>query len=101
MIAFRNLDDPSKYMSSEYAMIAVDEVNKNRERTFHILRGSLRWPGFADTRFIGACNPDPGWVRAYWIEKNPPELEAEGMNLRSCRRCQQITRTYRRRTWRC
>ena len=78
VIAFRNLDDPSKYMSSEYAMIAVDEVNKNRERTFHILRGSLRWPGFADTRFIGACNPDPGWVRAYWIEKNlPPELEAE------------------------
>ena len=78
VIAFRNLDDPSKYMSSEYALIAVDEVNKNRERTFHILRGSLRWPGFADTRFIGACNPDSNWVRAYWIEKAlPPELEPE------------------------
>ena len=78
VIAFRNLDDPSKYMSSEYAMIAVDEVNKNKERTFHILRGSLRWPGFTDTRFIGACNPDSNWVRAYWIEKAlPVELEPE------------------------
>jgi hypothetical protein len=78
VIAFRNLDDPSKYMSSEYAMIAVDEINKNKERTFHILRGSLRWPGFTDTRFIGACNPDSNWVRAYWIEKAlPAELEPE------------------------
>lgn len=72
-IAFRNLDDPSKYQSSEFALIAVDELTKNRERAFHILRGSLRWKGFADVRFIGATNPEANWVRDYWIERRLPE----------------------------
>jgi len=78
VIAFRNLDDPSKYQSAEYGAIGIDELTKNPERTFHILRASLRWPGFDKTRFIAASNPEANWVRDYWIEKRlPDELQRD------------------------
>ena len=77
VIAFRNLDKPNKYQSAEFALIAVDEITKNPERTFHILRGSNRWPGVEDTKFVAASNPEANWVRDYWIEHRlPPEVEA-------------------------
>jgi len=72
-ILLRNLDDPSKYQSAEFAAIAIDELGKNKERTFHILRGSLRWPGIEDVKFIGASNPTANWVRDYWIEQRLPD----------------------------
>lgn len=75
VLALRNLDDPSKYQSSEFAAIGVDELTKNPERTFHVLRASLRWPGFTGVRFVAASNPEANWVRDYWLEKRlPPEL---------------------------
>lgn len=78
VIALRNLDDPTKYQSAEFGIIAIDEITKNPERTFHILRGSLRWPGIDRGRMIAATNPDANWVRDYWIEKRfPSELEPE------------------------
>lgn len=73
VIAFRNLDDPSKYQSAEFAAIAVDEITKNPEKSFHILRASMRWPGLEDVRFVAASNPEANWVRSYWIEKNLPD----------------------------
>ncbi len=78
-ILLRNLDDPSKYQSAEFALIGIDELTKNSERTFHILRGSLRWPGINDgVRFVAASNPDPNWVRDYWIESRfPAEMTPE------------------------
>jgi hypothetical protein len=73
IIALRNLDDPAKFKSSEFAMISVDELTQNKyASTFNILRGSLRWPGIDDPKFNAASNPDgPGqvWVRELWIEK--------------------------------
>lgn len=72
-ILLRNLDDASKYQSFEFALIAVDELTKNSARTFDILRGSLRWPGIYDTKFVAATNPDANWVRDYWIEGRFPE----------------------------
>jgi len=72
-ILLRNLDDPSKYMSSEFAGMNIDEITKNRESIFDILRGSLRWPGITDTYMAGACNPAANWVREYWIEKDLPD----------------------------
>lgn len=78
IIAFRNLDDPAKYQSAEYAMIAIDELTKNPERTFHILRASMRWPNFDGVRFVAATNPEANWVRAYWIEHRLPD-ELQGM----------------------
>jgi len=75
-ILLRNLDDPSKYQSSEFAIIGIDELTKNPVRTFNILRGSLRWPGVDNTQFVAATNPEANWVRDYWIEKRfPPEME--------------------------
>lgn len=72
-ILLRNLDDPSKYQSFEFADIYIDELTKNPVRTFDILRGSLRWPGIEDNKFAAATNPDANWVRDYWIEGNFPE----------------------------
>jgi hypothetical protein len=66
-------------MSSEFAGIAVDELTKNDENIFDILRGSLRWPKIERTIFIGATNPgDKGhlWVKRLWIDRRfPPQLE--------------------------
>lgn len=72
-LLLRNLDDPSKYQSAEFAAIGIDELTKNPERTFHILRGSLRWPGIDRPVFLAATNPAANWVRDYWIEKRLPE----------------------------
>lgn len=81
VLAFRNLDDPSKYKSAEFAAIAVEELTENPEQTFHDLRFRLRWPGIEKTKFIAATNPgDIGhaWVKALWIERNfPEELKAK------------------------
>jgi hypothetical protein len=76
-ILLRNLDDPTKYMSAEFAGIGIDEITKNPVSTFDVLRGSLRWPGIDDPYLAGACNPSANWVREYWIERKfPPQLAA-------------------------
>jgi len=73
VIAFRNLDDPSKYLSSEFAAVLVDELTKNKREVFDFLNMRMRWPGIPDTKFIGATNPGEighGWVKKLWINKN-------------------------------
>jgi phage terminase large subunit len=76
-IAFRNLDDPSKFNSAEFASIAVEELTKNKEDVFHELRKRMRWPGIpdSDTRFLGATNPGGpghGWVKRFWLDRDLP-----------------------------
>ena len=73
IICFRNLDDPSKYASSEFAFILVDELTKNTIDVFTFLRTRLRWPGVPDEecQFVGATNPGSvghGWVKALWMD---------------------------------
>lgn len=79
ILALRNLDDPSKYQSAEFAAIGVDELTKNPVTTFNTLRGSLRWPGIARTPFVAASNPGSIghlWVKQYWIDRiYPPEMQ--------------------------
>lgn len=80
IIKFRNLDDPSKYQSAEFAAIAVDELTKNTEDVFTDLRNRLRWPGITDIRFISATNPGGighSWVKKLWLDKKYEENEAE------------------------
>lgn len=80
IIAFRNLDDASKYQSSEFAVIAVDELTKNTEDAFVFLRTRLRWPGIKDVKFIGASNPGGighGWVKKLWIDREYSANEQE------------------------
>ena len=72
VIALRNLDDPSKYASSEFAMIAIDELTKNEKRVFDQFRSIIRWPGIEKTKFIGGTNPgEIGhlWVKKLWIDR--------------------------------
>lgn len=77
-ILLRNLDDPSKYLSAEFAGIGVDELTRNDVNMFDFLRSRLRWPGIERPRFVGATNPGGkghGWVKKYWIDGDlPPEL---------------------------
>ncbi len=77
VLCFRNLDDPSKYQSAEFALILIDELTKNVYDTFTHLRTRLRWPGLPDSecQFIGATNPGGpghGWVKQLWMDKNFP-----------------------------
>lgn len=77
-IAFRNLDDPSKYKSAEFAAVAVEELTENPEQTFHDLHWRMRWPGIERTKFLAATNPGGighAWVKRFWINRDfPPEM---------------------------
>ncbi|MFZ2151793.1 MAG: hypothetical protein WAV09_01650 [Minisyncoccia bacterium] len=73
VIALRNLDDPSKYASSEFAAVAIDEITKNLRDKFDQLRSIIRWPGIEDTKFIAGTNPgDIGhlWVKKLWVDRD-------------------------------
>lgn len=79
-ILLRNLDDPSKYMSSEFAGIFVEELTRNEEQTFEDLRNRLRYPGITEVKFMGATNPGGvghGWVRRYFVDQNSDDKEQE------------------------
>ena len=79
VICLRNLDDPSKYASAEFALVAVDELTKNPLSVFNDLRSIIRWPGLKDSecKFLGGTNPGSighGWVKALWLTRTfPPE----------------------------
>lgn len=78
VIAFRNLDDPEKYLSVEFAIMGVDEVNRNSVVTFRELRKRLRWSGIKDVKFLAACNPrGEAWVKNMWVKRmfTPEENE--------------------------
>jgi phage terminase large subunit len=82
VLAFRNLDDPSKYQSSEFATEGVDELTKNKKDTFDFLRTRLRWPGIPtfDTKFLAGTNPGGighEWVKKLWIDRDFDSSEQE------------------------
>lgn len=80
IIKFRNLDDPSKYQSAEFAAIAVDELTKNVKSTFVDLKHRLRWPGIEDTRFFAGTNPGGvghAWVKKLWMDADFEENEKD------------------------
>lgn len=78
IIAFRNLDDPAKYLSVEFAVIAIDEINRNPKTTFDMLRSRHRWPGIKNVKFIAGCNPlGEAWVKNMWVKRVFPPEESE------------------------
>ena len=78
IIAFRNLDDPQKYLSVEFAIMGVDEINRNPKPVFDMLRSRLRWPGIRDTKFLAGCNPlGEAWVKNMWVKRMFPPEEKE------------------------
>lgn len=71
LIKLRNLDDPSKYASAEFAGVFVEELTKNPETTFEDLRFRMRWPGISEVKFAGATNPGQighGWCKRKWVK---------------------------------
>lgn len=80
VIMLRNLDDPSKYASVEFAAILVEELTKNTEETFEDLRTRLRFPGIEERKFVGATNPGQvghGWVKRKWVTPDPQYQDIE------------------------
>ena len=82
IILLRNLDDPGKYSSVEFAAIGVEELTKNPRPTFDDLRFRLRYPGIEDVKLFAATNPGGighGFVKRLWIEPNPqsPDIEQD------------------------
>lgn len=78
VIAFRNLDDPQKYLSVEFAVMCVDEINRNPKTVFDMLRSRLRWPGIKDVKFLAGCNPlGEAWVKNLWVKRLFPPEEKE------------------------
>ncbi len=78
IIAFRNLDDPQKYLSVEFAIIAIDEINRNPKSVFDMLRSRHRWPGIKDVKFLAGCNPlGEAWVKNMWVKRLFPPNEKE------------------------
>jgi phage terminase large subunit len=79
VIALRNLDDPGKYYSAEFAAIAVDELTRNPLSVFNDLKFRMRWPGIPRPKFGAGTNPGGighAWVKKYWVTREyPPELE--------------------------
>jgi len=72
-IALRNLDDPAKYASAEFAAIGVDELTKNKRQTFEDLRFRKRWAGIDHSPFMAASNPGSlghAWVKKLFISKD-------------------------------
>jgi phage terminase large subunit len=71
VVSLRNLDDPAKYASAEFAAIFVDELTKNPRQTFDDLRFRKRWPGIEHSPFMAGSNPGSighGWVKKLWID---------------------------------
>lgn len=84
-IALRNLDDPAKYVSTEFAGIGVDELTMNQRPVFDRLRERLRWPGLPHWPFVGAANPvgiGLPWVKKLWIDRDFSGDEDKGLDPR-------------------
>lgn len=78
ILAFRNLDEPEKYLSVEFAVMAIDEINRNPKTTFDMLRSRHRWPGIKDVKFLSGCNPlGEAWVKNMWVKRIFPPDEKE------------------------
>lgn len=78
ILAFRNLDEPEKYLSVEFAIMGVDEINRNPKTTFDMLRSRLRWPGIKEVKFLAGCNPlGEAWVKNIWVKRMFPPEEKE------------------------
>ena len=79
-ILLRNLDDPAKYASVEFAAVFVDELTKNPLETFEDLRFRMRYPGIPNPKFVASTNPGSvghGWVKKLWIEPSPDSPDKE------------------------
>lgn len=79
-VLLRNLDDPSKYKSAEFAAVLVEELTENPESTFDDLRFRMRYGNIEDVKFIGATNPGGvghGFVKRKWVKPDDENPDTE------------------------
>ena len=74
VLCFRNLDDPSKYLSAEFAGMAFDELTRAKEDQYDFLASRLRWPNLPAQEYRIRNGSNPGgighaWVRRRWIDR--------------------------------
>ncbi len=76
-------NDWEKFMSGEYGWIALDQAEQFTELEFRMLatRLRLRLPGIRYF-FLLSCNPNVGWIKELFIEKNEEE-SLTGVNASS------------------
>lgn len=70
-LCFRNLDEPKKYASSQFAAAAFDEITKIDFDTFDEISHRVRWKGIAHCPIIAATNPGSKghiWVRKLFVD---------------------------------
>ena len=75
VVLLRNLDDPAKYKSAEFAAVLMEELTENPESTFEDLRFRMRYKDITDVKFVGATNPGGvghGFVKRKWVK---PDLQ--------------------------
>ena len=67
-------DSESRLRSFEIGWFAIDEASEVAERYFLTLAGRLRLK-LPDIRYFGlmSTNPDPGWIKARFIDKKLPD----------------------------
>lgn len=79
-IMLRNLDDPSKYKSTEFVGEFVEELTENDFDKFKFLRTRLRYPNISEVKFMGATNPGGvghGYCRRYFVDKSSDDTEQD------------------------
>jgi len=72
ILMFRNLDEPEKYRSSEWAIVGIDELVQIPKETFDLILERNRWAGIENPKCIAVSNPlgeFSDWVREFFIEK--------------------------------
>lgn len=80
LVLLRNLDDPSKYKSAEFAAVLVEELTENTVDTFDDLRFRMRYGSITDVKFIGATNPGGighGFVKKKWVKPDMSDPDSE------------------------
>jgi hypothetical protein len=78
VLLLRNLADVDKYDSAEFAVIGIDQGEKNPEKVFRVLRRRNRWPGIDNCKFFVTFNPggEP-WCVDYFVDRNFTNEEKE------------------------
>jgi len=67
-------DDWEKFMSGEYGWIALDQGEQFTEKEFMMLSTRLRLNlGNMRYFFLLSCNPNIGWIKERFIERNPKD----------------------------
>lgn len=86
LVDFAGMDRPEKFLSSEYALILVDEAIELEEEDWDLASGRLRWPECPFFQIAGATNPGnpTHWIAERFDPNNGSHVDrdADGRLIR-------------------